>query len=158
MNRAETYWKQGTLFTFTTVAACLGLCCMTGCKLRPQTDQQVTQQAAQATKQIKAEAQQAAAQAKAAAADAEHKVNDITAGVREGLYGKSPSDSVNSKTVNVNYASEARLTTLPGITPACARRIVNNRPYNTPQDLVSKGVLTRAQLARISGRVVTWDN
>lgn len=60
--------------------------------------------------------------------------------------------------VNINYASLDKLATLPGISKAQARMIVNNRPYNTPLDLVYKKVITQAEYERLVNRVVTWDN
>lgn len=45
---------------------------------------------------------------------------------------------------NINTSSEAELAkTLPGIGAVRAKAIVGGRPYATPQDLVTKGVLTQ---------------
>jgi DNA uptake protein ComE-like DNA-binding protein len=151
MNRAHKLWKYRIL---TASVACLTWFCMAGCRNPPQTDQQVKQQAAQTTEQVKAGAQQAAADAKVAAANAERKVNDIAAGVKEGLHGNAAPGVTDSGAVDINSASQARLAALPGITLTSARRIVNNRPYGAPQDLVSKGVLTRSEYVRISGQIV----
>jgi DNA uptake protein ComE-like DNA-binding protein len=74
------------------------------------------------------------------------------------IFQKDKPISYSEETVNVNYATEKMLSTLPGITPARARKIINNRPYATPQDLVLKGMLTKAEYARIAGHVVAWDN
>lgn len=131
-------------------AICLGVLGAAGCSSKPQTDQQIQQQAAQTTKQVKESAKQAAQDAKAAAANAEREVNDIAAGVKEGL-GRS----ANANAVDINSASEASLRSLPGITATRAGRIINNRPYAAPHDLVTKGVLTRSEYLRISGRIVT---
>lgn len=153
MARAEKPWKERTLFS---LAACLALFWLAGCSNAPQSDQQIKQQAAQTTQQVKSGAQQAAADAKTAAANAERKVNDITSGVKEGLHsGASPNMH---GSIDINSASEARLITLPGISLARARRIVNNRPYTAPYDLVSKGVLTRAEYERISGQIVVRND
>lgn len=51
---------------------------------------------------------------------------------------------------NINKSSASDMAkTLPGIGDATAPKIVNGRPYATPQDLVSKKVLTEAQLSKI---------
>jgi len=123
MAQAEKLWKERALFG---LAASLALLWLAGCSNAPQNDQQIKQQAAQTTQQVKSGAQQAAADAKAAAANAERKVDDITSGVKEGLNSGASSNMPGS--IDINSASEARLITLPGISLARARRIVNNRP------------------------------
>ena len=151
MRRSKWLWKELALLCVTTFISCLVFLWFAGCNNGNQkSDQQIQQQAAQATEKAKAEAQQAAAQAKVAAANAERKANDIAAGVREGLHNNpSPNGAV-----DINSATEGQLAGLPGITPARARRIINNRPYNSPHDLVSKGVVTRAEFDQISGQIV----
>jgi len=46
------------------------------------------------------------------------------------------------------------LETLPGISATRAQHIVDNRPYTSPHDLVAKGVVSEAEYARVSGKVV----
>lgn len=60
--------------------------------------------------------------------------------------------------VNINYASQKELATLPGISMAQARTIMDNRPYNTPLDLLYKHVVTKPEYELIKGRVDAWDN
>jgi DNA uptake protein ComE-like DNA-binding protein len=115
-----------------------------------QQDEQLKQQAAQATQQAKQTAKEAAADAKTVAANAERKVNDIAAGVQEGLHNGKPS----AGSIDVNSASKARLMTLPGISAVRAQRILDNRPYSTPYDIVRKGVISKAEYDRIAGQVV----
>ena len=43
--------------------------------------------------------------------------------------------------VDINSASRKELTTLPGIGPAEADKIIKNRPYRSKAELVHKGVL-----------------
>ena len=51
---------------------------------------------------------------------------------------------------NINTSSAADMAkTLPGIGDKTAPKIVSGRPYATPQDLVTKKVLTAGQLAKI---------
>jgi competence protein ComEA len=51
---------------------------------------------------------------------------------------------------NINTSSAADLAkTLPGIGEVRSRAIVGGRPYGTPQDLVTKKVLTQSQLDKI---------
>jgi DNA uptake protein ComE-like DNA-binding protein len=157
MANTKERWKGIGFFGLTTLAGCLCLLGPAACKSGPQTDQQITQEAAQITKLLKADVRQTVAEAKTTAIDAKVKMKDLRASVRESMTART-SGPVSPKTVNINYASEASLATLPGINSARARKIANNRPYNTPQDMVTKGVLTRSEFARLAGRVVAWDN
>ena len=57
---------------------------------------------------------------------------------------------------NINTSSAADIAkTLPGIGDKTAPKIVGGRPYATPQDLVTKKIITAAQLAKIKD-VVTY--
>ena len=163
MIRTVNPWKRfctGSLaaLALAAVAMTVGLAWLAGCNRNgtPESDQQLKQQAAQTTEQVKSGAQQAAADAKVAAANAERKVNDIAAGVKEGLHtNEKPSAGVTpSGAIDINSASTAQLETLPGISTARAQRIIDNRPYSSPHDLVSKGVVSEAEYARVSGKVV----
>jgi DNA uptake protein ComE-like DNA-binding protein len=156
MNHSERLWKELIFSSLITLVSCLALLWLAACSTKPQSDQQIKQQAAQTTEQVKAGAKQAAADAKVAAANAERKANDIAAGVKQGLHNNASPKS--SGSVDINSASQARLTALPGITAARARRIINNRPYASPHDLVSKGVLTRAEYDQISGQIVASND
>jgi DNA uptake protein ComE-like DNA-binding protein len=155
MKRGTRLLRELAVFNVATIS-CLALLWLAGCSDRPRSDQQIRQQAAQTTGQVRANAQQAAAQAKLAAANAERKVNDIAAGIKEGMH--SNASSSHSGPVDINRASEARMSTLPGITAARARRIIHNRPYHATHDLVSKGVLSRAEYDQISGRIVAGND
>jgi uncharacterized protein YceK len=69
----------------------------------------------------------------------------IAQGVREGM---SRNDMV-----NLNSATQKQLTSLPGITEEQAARIIENRPYSAPSELVSKKVLSRQEYNKIRDRV-----
>jgi DNA uptake protein ComE-like DNA-binding protein len=147
-------WKESglpVLATFAVSAALLGLA---GCDTAPKSDQQLKDQAAQTTQEVKQDAKDAAANAKVAAAQAERKVDDIAAGVKEGLNSPAGDKPAPGTSVDINSASAARLTTLPGISAARAQRIVDGRPYASPHDLVAKGLVSEAEYQRISGRIV----
>lgn len=153
MNRTGKLWREVVHTGLVTLASCLILLWLAACSNRPRNDQQLQQQAAQTTEQVKAGAKQAAQDAKIAAANAERKADDIAAGVKEGMNGKTSPDVPEPGSIDINAAPESRLTTLPGITDGRARRIIDGRPYDRPHDLVSKGVLTQAQYNRISGQI-----
>ena len=56
--------------------------------------------------------------------------------------------------VDINQAGLDELTKLPGITPALAQRIAQNRPYRKLDDLVTRRILGKKQFARIREFVV----
>ena len=156
MTRTEELWKKCCLAGAAALAVTVGLAWIAGCNNKPASDQQLQQQAAQTTEQVKQGAKEAAADAKVAAANAERKVNDIAAGVKQGLKtNEKPSPGVTaSGAVDINSATVAQLAGLPGISDARAQRIVEDRPYTSPHDLVRKGLISEAEYSRISGRVV----
>ena len=55
--------------------------------------------------------------------------------------------------MNLNTATLAQLTSLPGIQKAEARKITAGRPFKSPADLVSKKILSKSAFAKIKGRV-----
>jgi DNA uptake protein ComE-like DNA-binding protein len=118
---------------------------------KPESDQQIRQQAQDATEKAKVAADKAAAEARVAAANAEREANDVAAGVKAGLGDKKAGGKGGG--VDLNSASRATLETLPGVTAATARRIEANRPYDSTRDLVRKGVVSSAEYDRIAGDV-----
>jgi len=107
------------------------------------------QNAAKAAQEAKQIAKDAADKARIAAANAEQKVNAIAAGIQKGLQ--------NGKTahmVDINSASKEQLSMLPGISPVRAQRIIDNRPYRSPQDLVRKELISQGEYNRISKNLV----
>ena len=69
----------------------------------------------------------------------------VAAGVREGWTRDKPLD--------LNHATRSQLESLPGVNAAIADRIIAARPYAKPDDLLSRGVISRRGYARISGLV-----
>jgi DNA uptake protein ComE-like DNA-binding protein len=132
------------------VSTIVGLAIMAGCNNPPPSDQHLQDQAAQATENAKQASKEALAQARVAAANAEQTVNDVAAGVKQGLDTKAPADS---SRIDLNSASEADLTSLPGISVVKARQIIQNRPYTSTHDLVKSGVLTEHQFDVVAPKV-----
>ena len=139
--------REGATKTIQALGISLLILLAAGCNSHPS-DQQVQQKAAETTQQVKQGAQQATDKARAAAANAENKINAVAAGVKQGLNSGAP-----ASTLNLNTASTTQLETLPGISPARAHKIVAGRPYSTPNDLLTKNVLTQEEFDRISGKV-----
>ena len=65
-------------------------------------------------------------------------------------YNKSSDgQSQNTAMVSVNMASESELDSLPGVGPATARKIIDNRPYGSLDELVSKKAIGPSLYAKI---------
>ncbi|MEO7707389.1 MAG: helix-hairpin-helix domain-containing protein [Caldimonas sp.] len=59
--------------------------------------------------------------------------------------------------VDINSAARSELTTLPGIGPAEAERIIANRPYLTKTELVTKQVLPVGPYLSLKNQVVAMQ-
>ncbi|MBZ5688245.1 MAG: helix-hairpin-helix domain-containing protein [Acidobacteriia bacterium] len=69
----------------------------------------------------------------------------VAQGVKEGLSNK--------RAVDLNKASKDDLASLPGITPHQADRIIAERPYASPHQLVTRRILSEDQYSQIQDRV-----
>lgn len=58
-----------------------------------------------------------------------------------------------STLIGLNTAVEAQLESLPGIGPATASKIIDNRPYKTLDELVSKKVVSKNLFDKIKDKV-----
>lgn len=70
----------------------------------------------------------------------------VAEGIKDGLSNK--------KSVDLNRASKAELSDLRGITDKQADRIIAERPYASPRQLVSRHVLSEDEYSQIQDRVV----
>lgn len=70
----------------------------------------------------------------------------LAEGVKDGL--------INKKSVDLNKASKDDLTSLPGVTPHDADRIIAERPYANPRQLVSRHIVSEDEYGQIQDRVV----
>jgi competence protein ComEA len=59
--------------------------------------------------------------------------------------------------IDVNTASERLLTSLPGVGPVTAARIIARRPYHRLEDLLRVPGIGPARLAQLSARVTVWE-
>ncbi len=142
--------KQQTQRHLVVVSTVLGMVFLTSCNNPPASDQRLQEQAAQATENAKQESKVALADARVAAKNAEQTVNDVAAGVKQGLDNKS---APTGGRLDLNDASEADLAALPGISVGKARQIIEHRPYTSSHDLVKSGLLTESQFDGIAGKV-----
>jgi hypothetical protein len=56
--------------------------------------------------------------------------------------------------VDLNAASPAELADLPGLTAADAARLVANRPYYDPQEVVARGIIDRGRWDQLADRIM----
>jgi competence protein ComEA len=102
---------------------------LTGCTTTPQkqTPDDLRERTAEATAQIKQNAKA------------------VAEGVREGWSRDKPLD--------LNKATKDQLTALPGITSERADRILAGQPYDSPDQLVSRKILSEKEYDRIKDSV-----
>jgi DNA uptake protein ComE-like DNA-binding protein len=77
-----------------------------------------------------------------ATAELKRDAKAVTSGVREGWS--------RYKTEDLNNATKEQLMTLPGINDADADRIIAARPYDTPDDLVTRRIISKKKYDKIS--------
>jgi DNA uptake protein ComE-like DNA-binding protein len=70
----------------------------------------------------------------------------VAEGIKDGLTGK--------KTVDLNRASRDELASLPGMDDDKAQRVMAERPYANPHQLVSRHVLSEDEYSRIEDRLI----
>ena len=80
-----------------------------------------------------------------ATAAAKRDAKAVAAGIKEGWSRDKPLD--------LNSASKEDLTALPGIKAGDADKIIEGRPYDSPNDLLSRRILTKAKFDQIADRV-----
>ena len=59
-------------------------------------------------------------------------------------------------TININSASEKELDALPGVGPVTAQKIIDNRPYQTLEELVSKKAVTNSVFEKIKDKITLY--
>ncbi len=94
--------KRLKLWYFAAISPLLGLVFLTSCNNPPASDQHLQEQAAQATEQAKQQSKVALEDARIAAKNAEQTVNDVAAGVKQGLHSK---DAPAGGRIDLNDAS-----------------------------------------------------
>jgi DNA uptake protein ComE-like DNA-binding protein len=112
-----------------------------------ESEQRTRDEVAKATEKAKPELQKAGRELKEAAKTAAEQAHAAAQGVKEG-WERSGRGSI-----DVNSAGESELMALPGITRRDARKIIAGRPYDSPHDLVDKGIVSEQHYSQIRGRI-----
>jgi DNA uptake protein ComE-like DNA-binding protein len=112
-----------------------------------ESEQRTRDEVAKATERAKPELQKAGRELKEAAKTAAEQAHAAAQGVKEGW------ERSGKHSVDLNSASESELKDLPGITRREARKIIAGRPYDSPHELVDKGVLSEERYSQIRERI-----
>jgi DNA uptake protein ComE-like DNA-binding protein len=116
---------------------------------RREREDKTRDEVAKATNRAKPEIQTAGRELGRVADEAAREARAFAEGVRQGWVQGG------HHVVNLNSASESELTELPDISSVTARRIIRNRPYREPDDLITKHVVSDRQYAKIKDIVAT---
>jgi len=108
--------------------------CFAGCNActnsQPQSPDQIRQQTAAATAELK------------------DNTKAVAEGIKDGLTRPSA-----DKPVDINSASKAQLTSLPGMDGASADRVIAGRPYSSEHELLEKHILSREEYNKIADSI-----
>ena len=66
----------------------------------------------------------------------------------------SDTSSKTSGKLDLNTATKDQLMSLPGITDADAQKILDGRPYRAKNQLLSKGIISKDEYAKIKDQIV----
>lgn len=77
-------------------------------------------------------------------------------GEQPAVAGASDTREAGQGSINLNTASESDLDTLPGIGPATATKIIENRPYQSIEDLLEKKAVGQSVFEKIKDQVTVY--
>lgn len=66
----------------------------------------------------------------------------------------APAPAAATNLVDINSASKADLSALPGIGDVYSQKIIDGRPYKTKTDLVNKKVIPQATYTKIRDKII----
>lgn len=86
------------------------------------------------------------------------KVSEVGQAGSSAIVSQTTSEVAGAETslININTGSITDLDILPGVGPVTAQKIIDNRPYNGIEDLLTKKAVTRSTYDKIKEKVVVW--
>jgi competence protein ComEA len=66
----------------------------------------------------------------------------------------SHTSAVSTEKLDINSATKEQLQALPGIGNALSQKIIDNRPYRTKRDLVTKKIIPQSTYERIKDQII----
>lgn len=73
-----------------------------------------------------------------------------------GLGSENSNEAFSSGLININTASEKELDTLAGVGEKTAQKIIDNRPYSSVEELLSKKVVNKSVFEKIKEKVTVY--
>ena len=67
---------------------------------------------------------------------------------------KASHSSAASEKLDINSATKEQLQALPGIGEALSQKIIDNRPYRTKRDLVTKKIIPQSTYEKIKDQII----
>ena len=68
--------------------------------------------------------------------------------------GSMASTAMTAQMIDINSASKAQLSSLPGIGDVYSQKIIDGRPYHAKTDLKTKGIIPAATYSKISSMII----
>ena len=85
-------------------------------------------------------------------------VPEMNAGPAQSSSASAKSKASAADKLDINSASKEQLDALPGIGEAFAQKIIDNRPYRTKRDLVTKKVIPQSTYEKIKDQIIAHQS
>jgi competence protein ComEA len=75
-----------------------------------------------------------------------------------GASKSAKASATTGEKIDINSAGKEQLDALPGIGEAYAQKIIDNRPYHTKRDLVSKKIIPQSTYDKIKDQIIAHQS
>lgn len=79
-----------------------------------------------------------------------------TASINSSVMGAGTSQASQNGFISINTGTSSELDSLPGVGPVTASKIIQNRPYQTVEDLLSKKVVSSKVFSQIKDKISAY--